>query len=145
MELETLSAKWFTIYYTLVGIFLIAGGSYLAVKKRAVTNYLLESAEHEQPPGLPIKILKYFLFFTLPGLVFSFTPFSWIELLFTIWSLLLVYVAGIQLVRWKENRALVKASADRLPDLVGRSGAIMAAVGFALFLLAYLVIRQTPF
>lgn len=144
MNLETFSAKWFTIYYLVVGFCLIGTGIYLILKKDRTTAFILEAAEHEKPPALFIRILKYLLFFTLPGLVLAFTPFSWIELLFTIWSLLLVYIAGIQLVRWKKSQALIKANSDTLPDVIRRSGATMVAVGLAIFLLAYLVINRTP-
>ncbi len=144
MNLETFSVKWFTIYYLVLGFCLIGIGIYLILKNDRTTDFLLESTNQEKPPSLFIRILKYLLFFTLPGLVLAFTPFSWIELLFTVWSLLLVYIAGIQLVRWKKNRALIKANSDSLPDVIRRSGAIMVAVGFAIFLLAYLVINRTP-
>lgn len=144
MNLETFSAKWFTVYYPVAGFCLIGMGIYLILKKEHTAAFILEAADHEKPPALFIRILKYLLFFTLPGLVLSFTPFSWIELLFTVWSLLLVYIAGLQLVRWKKNRALIKANSDSLSDIIRRSGAIMVAVGFATFLLTYLVINRTP-
>lgn len=144
MELETFSAKWFTIYYLVLGIGLVITGAYLILKKKRTGNFLLDAADHEKPPALFIRIIKYLLLFTLPGLVLAFTPFSWTELLFAIWSLLLVYIAGLQLVRWKKNRALIKANSESLPDIIRRSGAIMVAVGFAIFLLAYLVLNRTP-
>lgn len=144
MNLEAFSAKWFTVYYLVAGCLFIGSGLYLAVKNRQFTTYLKRSAEQEKPPTLLIRILKYLLLFTLPGLLLSFTPFSWIELLFSLWSLLLVYVAGIQLVNWKHRRQLIARHADRLPEIVRSSGAIMVAVGFAIFLLAYLVIKRPP-
>lgn len=144
MDLEEFSTKWFALYYTVVALFLIGGGSYLILKKKHVADFLRKAADHEKPPSILIRIIKYFLFFTLPGLVLSFMPFSMIELLFTLWSLLLVYIAGIQLVRWNQSRALIKASSQKLPDTVRRSGAMMVAVGIAIFLLAYLVINRLP-
>lgn len=139
---EDFSTRWFTIYYTVLGLFLIITGIYLIIQKDKATAFLLKASDTEKPPSLLIKILKYILLFTLPGLFFSFFPFSWIELLFTLWSLLLVYIAGIQLVRWEQNRVLIKARYETLPDIIRRSAAIMVAVGFALFLLAYLVIQS---
>lgn len=144
MNLEAFSAKWFTVYYAVMACLLIGSGIYLVIKNKQFTNYLARSAEEEKPPALLIRILKYLLLFTLPGLVLSFTPFSWIELLFSLWSLLLVYIAGIQLVRWKQRRQLITRHAERLPDVVRSSGAMMVAVGFAIFLLTYLVIKRPP-
>lgn len=144
MNFEAFSFKWFVLYYSVVALCLIGGGTYLILKKEQVSDFFRQSANQEKPPVFLIRILKYLLFFTLPGLVLSFFPFSWIELLFTLWSLLLVYIAGIQLVRWNQSRTLIKASADKLPAILRRSGAIMVAVGFAIFLLAFLVINRTP-
>ncbi len=143
MDLESFSTKWFALYYSVLAICLIGTGGYLTFKKNQVANYLTNKANREKPPALFIRILKYLLFFTLPGLVLSFTPFSWIELLFTIWSLIVVYIAGLQLVRWEQSRTLIKAS-KQMPDIIKRSGAIMVAVGSAIFLLAYLVITRHP-
>ena len=143
MDLESFSTKWFTLYYSVLAICLIGAGGYLTLKKDQVTAYLINKADQKRPPTLLIRILKYFFFFTLPGLILSFTPFSWIELLFTIWSLLVVYIAGIQLVRWEQSRTLIKSN-KQLPHIIKRSGAIMVAVGLAIFLLAYLVITRHP-
>lgn len=144
MDLETFSTKWFLLYYTVLGVVLIGSGLYLILRKKRLGSYLQKAANREKPPRIFIRILKYFFFFTLPGLVLSFLPFSWIELLFTLWSLLLVYIAGIQLVRWEKNRALIKAGGQQLPAFIQRSGAIMVAVGLAIFLLTFLVINKTP-
>jgi hypothetical protein len=143
MDLESFSTKWFTLYYSVLAICLIGAGGYLTLKKDQVTAYLINKADQKRPPTLLIRILKYFFFFTLPGLILSFIPFSWIELLFTIWSLLVVYIAGIQLVRWEQSRTLIKSN-KQLPHIIKRSGAIMVAVGLAIFLLAYLVITRHP-
>lgn len=144
MDLYAFSTKWFVLYYIIVGLFSVGGGAYLTLKHDRVMQFLSEATNGEKPPTILIRIIKYFFFFTLPGLVLSFTPFSWIELLFTLWGLLLVYIAGIQLVRWQNTRLLIKANTAKVPTLIRRCGAIMLAVGFAIFLLAYLVINRTP-
>lgn len=144
MNFEAFSTKWFALYYSITALCLIGGGIYVSLKQEKLADFFRQAADHEKPPPALIRVLKYVLFFTLPGLVLSFFPFSWIELLFTLWSLLLVYIAAIQLVRWNQSRTLIKASVGKLPAIVRRSGAIMVAVGFAIFLLAYLVINRTP-
>ncbi len=141
MDFENFAIQWFTLYYSILAVILIGGGGYIILKKQQAANYLKQAADHEKPPALFIRILKYLFLFTLPGLVLSFMPFSWIELLFSIWSLLVVYIAGVQLVRWQESRQLIKAHSN-LQDIVKRSGAIMVAVGFSLLLLAYIVITR---
>lgn len=145
MDFGNFSAKWFALYYFVVGVCLLGSGFYLIIKKKSITDFLLSASDDEQPPRFFIRILKYFLLFTLPGLLLSFMPFSWIELLFTLWSLLLVYIAGLQLVRWDQNRKLIKARSKKLPAIIRRCGAIMVAVGLAIFLLAYFVIKRASF
>ncbi|MEL7832524.1 hypothetical protein [Fodinibius sp. Rm-B-1B1-1] len=143
MDFSNFALKWFTLCYSVLAFLLIGSGGYLILKKEQATRYLKEAAENEDPPTLFIRILKYLFLFILPGLILSFFPFSWIELLFSIWSLLVVYIGGLQLVRWKQNRKLIKNS-KQLPDIIKRSGAIMVAVGFAILLLAYFVITRQP-
>ena len=145
MNFELFTPKWFAVYYLTLGFILIGSGIYLILKKEKTTHFLLEASKNEKPPRLFVLILKYFLFFTLPGLALSFLPFSIIELLFTLWSLLLVYIAGIRLVRWDESRTLIRASRQNLPDIIRSSGAIMVSVGLAIFLLAYFVINRASF
>lgn len=136
------SAKWFLIYYTLLGLFLTLGGGYLILRKHLIKKWLLRVADHEKPPVLLIRILKYMALFTLPGVLLAFFPFSWIELLFCIWSLLLLYIAAGQLVRWEQSRTLIHHRQQILISTIQKSGAIMVAVGSAIFLLAYLVIER---
>lgn len=145
MDFTAFSTKWFTLYYLTIGISLIVSGLYLFLKKQKAKRFLLDVSDNENPPRLFLRIVKYFLLFSLPGLILSFIPFSWVELLFTLWSLLLVYIAGIRLVHWEQSRKLIKASTKELSDIIRRTGAIMVAVGLALFLLAYFTIQRTSF
>lgn len=145
MSFEQFAPKWFAIYYLAIGFFLVGSGFYLILKKAKAKQFLLSAADDEKPPRLLVLILKYFLLFTLPGLIFSFLPFSLIELLFTLWSLLLVYIAGIRLARWDQSRTLIRASSEKLPEVIRSSGAIMVSVGLAIFLLAYFVINRASF
>ena len=137
------SAKWFLVYYVALGLMLILSGSYLALKSKKAQTWLLSASDQEKPPVLLIRILKYLVFFTIPGLILSFFPFSWIELLFCIWSLLLLYLAGVQLVRWEQSQIMLKQSQNRLAQIIRTSGAIMLSVGFAIFLLAYFVVQRS--
>jgi len=136
------SAKWFFIYYLSLALLFMVGGGYLIFRKDKATNWLLKSANDENPPVLLIRTFKYVTLFTLPGLVISFFPFSWVELVFCLWGLLLLYIGATQLVRWKQSRKLIKQSRKNLPMLIKRNGAIMLSLSFAILLLAYLVIER---
>lgn len=135
------SAKWFLVYYATMGILFILSGGYLVLKNEQAKQWLIAASDQEKPPVLLIRIIKYLVLFTLPGLVLSFIPFSWIELLFSIWSLLLLYLAGVQLVRWKQSQIVLMENKEQLAQVIRTGGAIMLSVGFAIFLLAYFVIQ----
>jgi hypothetical protein len=136
------STQWFLIYYVILGLLFISGGCYLAFRTAVIKKWLLRVAKNEKPPVLLIRILKYLALFTLPGLILAFIPFSWIELLFCIWSLLIMYIAGVQLVRWEQSRVIIKSRKKSLRTFIRRGGAIMVAVGFAILLLAYSVVER---
>lgn len=137
------STKWFLVYYCVLGLLLILAGSHLIIRKDLIKAWLLKAADSKKPPVLLIRILKYMAFFTLPGLILAFFPFSWIELIFCLWSLILLYIAGVQLVRWEQSRRFIRHSRHTIPETIRKSGAIMVSVGFAIFLLAYLVVERT--
>lgn len=131
------------MYYPALGVLVFISGFVLLGSFKRLKNYLYRQAENEKPPAALRNLLKYLFLFTIPCLVFSFMPFSWIELLFSIWSFFIVYVAGIQLVRWNQTRALIRENPERLEWYIRFTGAMMVAVGLVILLLAYLVIRRT--
>ncbi|HET6527666.1 MAG TPA: hypothetical protein VFG39_02855 [Balneolaceae bacterium] len=143
--METFSAKWFLIYYLFLGFLLIGTGFWLIIKKQRGEAFLAAAANRQKPPRLFITILKYFLLFSLPGLAFSIIFFSWVELIFSLWSLLLVYIAGLQLVRWEQTKSLITSQKGHLAEIISGCGAVMVSVGFVLFLLAYLIIQKAAF
>lgn len=141
--MEAFAQKWFAMYYPLMGILVFLAGFGLMISYAQIGNYLKQSAESEKPPAAIRNILKYLLLFTIPCLILSFIPFSWIELLFSIWSLIIVYMAGLQLVRWEQRRLLIRENPKKLEGYIRLTGAIMVAVGLVILLLGYLVIKRT--
>ncbi|NGP77261.1 hypothetical protein G3570_11485 [Balneolaceae bacterium YR4-1] len=141
--MEAFSQKWFTMYYLCLGVLVFLSGFIVMVSYRRIKNYLTREAENEDPPVALRNLLKYLFLFTIPCLVFSFMPFSWIELLFSIWSFFIVYIAGIQLVRWNQTRVLIRQNHEKLEWYILFTGAMMVAVGLVILLLAYFVIRRT--
>lgn len=136
------ATKWFLVYYSILGVLLSLAGGYLAIRRNTIKAWLCDAARREHPPVLLIRILKYTALFTLPGLVLAFIPFSWIELIFCLWSLTLLYIAGARLVRWEQSRLLIRHNRETLSRTICKSGAIMLSVGFAILLLAYSVVER---
>lgn len=140
--METFSAQWFTFYYTILGMLLILSGGYLLLSYQTVHSYLLQKTNSDQPPSLPRKTLKYLFLFTLPCLILSFIPFSWIELLFSVWSLVMVFAGGSLLLRWHQIRHLIKEHPARTDFYIRMTGAIMMAVSLIIFVLSYRIVTR---
>src|SRR5690625_5613276 len=88
------SAQWFLAIYVLFRSLLIGSGLYLMVRTDKAATRLTEAARQEKPPSSWKSVLKYLFLFTIPGLILSFFPFSWIELLFSVWCLVMIYFGG---------------------------------------------------
>lgn len=142
MTLEAFSIKWFSIYYAFFGLLLLVTGFYLVFNPARFERYLQHQLKNETPPLLLRRILKYLFLFTIPCLILSFTPFSWTELIFSVWSLLMVYLGGSQLVRWQQLRKIISQKNDSLDELIRKLGVILLSVALVIFLLDYLVIRR---
>lgn len=141
--MENFSAQWFTALYISLGALLISFGIYMLVKSPQLKEYLLEKADESTPPVIWRKVLKYLLLFTIPGFILSFTPFSWIELLFSIWSLIIIYTAGQLLVVWPQTAKAIKQGRDQLISRIRFVAANMISIGVILILLCYLLIERT--
>lgn len=137
MTIEQFAAKWFTFYYFILGFLFIAAGIALMVKVDSCTCYLKAGMETDQPPPFLRSVLKYFFIFALPGFILSFFPFVWYELLFALWSVLMVFVIGLRLVHWPQTRVLLKASSEKLSKLTIWTGIAMLLIGLVVILLGY--------
>jgi len=142
--LSSYSAQWFTAYYITLGTILIGYGIYLIVRQDAMTAYLRHVAEtFENAPRAFRSVLKYLLLFTLPGLILSFFPFSWIELIFSIWSLIIIYTIGQLLLQWKIVSAQILAIGDELHKKIRFAGINLISIGVVLYMLCYVLISNT--
>lgn len=141
--MEQLSSQWFTAYYLSLGTLLISFGIYLLLKTNLIRDYLLEASLLTTPPALFRTVLKYLLLFALPGLFFSLFPFSWIELIFSAWSLLIIYLGGQLLLVWPQTSGVILEKSDLIPNKLRLAAANCIAIGIILFMLAYLLLERT--
>ncbi|MDR9366434.1 MAG: hypothetical protein RI575_13930 [Balneolaceae bacterium] len=141
--MEYFSTQWFMAYYVALGALLTSFGIYLLIKTGIVKDFLLTSAKEDQPPVLWRKVMKYFLLFTIPCLVLSFFPFSWVELFFSIWSLLIVFILGQLLVMWPQTSQAIVKQKDKLDKKIRFVAANLISIGIILFLLCYVLIERT--
>jgi hypothetical protein len=141
--MENFSAQWFTAYYISLGALLLSYGIYLLFKTDAIKEYLLSAAEEKAPPRIWRTVLKYLLLFTIPGFILAFFPFSWIELLFMIWSFFIIFMAGQLLVLWPQTSRAIEKSEGELKKKIRYVAINMITIGLILFMLCYLLIERT--
>lgn len=140
--MEYFSTQWFTAYYISLGSLLLSYGIYLLVKTEPVKKFLLTVAAENQPPAIWRKALKYFLLFTIPCLILSFIPFSWIELVFSIWSLLIVFLLGQLLILWPHTSQAILKLSEELDGKIRFVAANLISVGIILFLLCFVLLQR---
>lgn len=141
--MEHFSTQWFTAYYISLGALLFSYGVYLLIKTSSIRQYLTDVSQHDNPPPIWKKVLKYLLLFSLPGIILSFTPFSWIELLFSVWSLFIIIMIGQLLVLWPQTSKAIQSAGESLNKKIRYVAANMITIGLILFMLCYLLIERT--
>lgn len=142
--LTSFSAQWFTAYYIALGTLLISYGIYLLVKQHRIADDLRDVAKsYDEPPQAFRSVLKYLLLFSLPGLLLSFFPFSWIELIFSIWILIIIYTIGQMLLQWRAVSQQILAVGGDLHKKIRFAGINMISIGVVLFMLCFVLISNT--
>lgn len=142
ISMENFSAQWFTAYYVALGSLLVSFGVYLLFKTGPVKEFLLSAAEERKPPVVWKSALKYLFLFTIPGLILSFTPFSWIELIFSLWCLVIIFTAGQMLLLWPQTAKAIQQNKEQLSRKIRFAAANMISLGIILFLLCYLLFER---
>lgn len=142
MTIEQFTAKWFTFYYFSLGLLLACGGITLLIKVKTCTKYLSSEIETDNPPSFLRSVLKYFLIFTIPGFIFSFIPFLWFEFLFSLWSFIIIFVIGSQLVHWPQTRGLLKHYFVQISRFIRWTGVAMIMLGLVAGFLGYQEIQR---
>ncbi|WP_069132341.1 hypothetical protein [Rhodohalobacter halophilus] len=141
--MENFSTQWFLAYYVGLGGLLISYGVFLLLKTEQMKSYLLSIAEDETPPASWRSVLKYLLLFTLPGFILSFFPFSWIELLFSLWALVIIYVGGQLILVWPQTAKAIVDNRETLQRKIRFVAANMLSLGIVIFLLAYILLERS--
>ncbi len=137
MTIEHFTAKWFMVYYFALGLLLLCSSIAFVIKAKDCTKYLHSEIKTDDPPALLRTALKYFFIFTIPGLVFSFFPFFWYELLFALWSLLMIFVIGSRLVYWPQTRRLLENYSKKIPLFTRLTGVMIFVISLVIILLGY--------
>jgi hypothetical protein len=135
--MEELSFRWFSLYYLALGTLLITGGGYIFARIQAVATFIEHAANLEHPPGIWVRIVKYFFMFSIPCLIFSFFPFSWPEFIFSIWCMIIVFTTGQLLAQWKHTSRAITENTEQISKKTRFISFNMVSLGFIMFLLFY--------
>ncbi len=132
-----LSFNWFLLYYAALGLILVIQGFMWIFKPEGFNYYIMEHAKKKETPTLIIKTLRYLLLFSGLSLVMSFLPFSMVELIFSAWSLVMVYILGSFFVKWDQLSEFILSTKHSFPQKIRRGGAMTLSLGVVMFLLLY--------
>ena len=140
--MSAFAAQWFTAYYITLGTLLLSFGFYLIARHYHMAERLKEAAKRPEPPYAFKSSLRYLLLFTIPGVVLAFFPFSWIELLFSVWVLIIIFTLGSLLVQWKGVSQQILDNTGTLHKKIRFAGMNMVSIGIVLFMLSYLLLSR---
>jgi len=135
--IEQLSFNWFLLYYFSLGLILLYQGFIWTSRPLPFYEYLKEHAIKEEQPKLVLKTLRYLFLFCSLSLILSFFPFSVIEIIFSVWSLLMIYILGSFFLQWKTLSKIILEKPAQVERQIKKGGVMMLSLGVIMFLLAY--------
>lgn len=105
-------------------------------------DYLKLHAEKQEEPKLVLKTLRYLFLFTVLSFVLSFFPFSWTELIFSIWSFLIIYILGSFFLKWNVLSKIILENPENVHAQIKKGGVMMLSLSVVMFLLAYVLLTS---
>jgi hypothetical protein len=135
--IEQISFNWFLLYYFSLGLILLYQGYIWSSKPKPFCEYLAVHAKNEEQPKLVIKTLRYLFLFSALSFVLAFFPISTIEIIFSVWSLLMIYLLGSFFLQWKTLSKMILEKPGQLERQIKKGGVMMLSLGVIMFLLAY--------
>lgn len=140
--IHQISFNWFLLYYFSLGLILLYQGATWYFKPQPFIDYLISHAKTGESPALIVKTLRYLFLFSALSVVLSLFPFSIVELIFGIWSFVMVYIIGSFFVKWKALSVMILENPDKLQKQIKKGGAMMLSLGVVMFLLAYVLLTN---
>lgn len=137
--LQQFSTNWFLIYYITLGSLLLMSALFWLRRPQPMHRYIMKHVEANQKPVMMLLLLRYMAVFTLLSLIFSFFPFSGIELAFSLWSLVMLYLIASILLKWQHLRKLLTSRPELLYVYIRKASLMMLSIGMVLYMLAYFV------
>lgn len=137
-----ISLNWFLLYYISLGLILTVQGFLWLLRPAPFADYLKVHAENQEEPKLVLKALRYVFLFTVLSFLLAFFPFSWTELIFSIWSFLIIYILGSFFLKWNVLSKIILENHENVLLQIKKGGAMMLSLGVVMFLLAYVLLTS---
>lgn len=137
-----ISFNWFLLYYFSLGLILVYQGIVWWTRPGPFTGYLTVHAKRGERPALIIKSIRYLFTFTALSFVLAFFPFSFIELIFSVWCFLMLFILSSLFVKWDQLSKIILDKPNNIEAQVRKGGAMSLSLGVVMFLLAYLLLTS---
>lgn len=137
--LQHFSTNWFLIYYITLGSLLVMSALFWLRRPQPLHRYIMKHVEKNQKPAFILLLLRYLAIFSLLSLGLSLFPFSGIELAFSLWSLIMLYLLASILLKWQHLRKLLSSQPALLYVYIRKASLMMLSIGMVLYMLAYFV------
>ncbi|TNE73496.1 hypothetical protein EP331_04205 [bacterium] len=138
--MEAFALKWFILYYFFLSALFSIQGFIWMFSPTSISTSTRDSLDDEKAPAKAIRPLRYLFLFTVVSLILSFSPFSWVNLVYTIWIFSMMFIFGRILVNWESFRTFWKANPAGLERFFQRTGALFLMMGLATFAVLYFTI-----
>lgn len=138
--------RWFALTYTLLGVLLGGSGLWLALAEEKAETYLLDRLQSEHPPAIWIQSVRALLLILLVSLTFGAFMGTWIELLFSVWGLALLFILARLLAGWQGVRLSIGSRSRTEPmglrNRIRMAGLQLIVLGVVMFLLLSVLLRS---
>ncbi len=140
-----ISLNWFVVYYFSLGVILLMNGFIWFRRPEHFAEYLKKHAEADKRPVLVLKTLRYLMLFSGVSLFLSLVPFSVVELVFSVWCLLMLFIIGSILLKWEQLKTIILENPDGVVLQTRKSGLMMISISVVMFLLCWYRVHSWGF
>ncbi len=132
-----ISLNWFVFYYFTLGLILLMNGLIWFRRPEHFQQYLIKHAEANKRPLLVLKSLRYLMLFSGLSLFLSLVPFSAVELIFSLWSLMMLFIIGSILLKWEHLKSIILDNPKNVIIQTKKGGLMMISISVVMFLLSW--------
>lgn len=138
--------KWFTLMYPVLGGLFVATGLWCAAAEQKAELYLLDRLQLEHPPVAWLQSLRALMLIFAVSLVMGAFMRTWIEILFSVWGLALLFILARLLAGWQSLRLSIQHRSTMEPlglrNRIRLAGLQLIVLGIVMFLLLSVLLPE---